>query len=167
MLNVWRSIGNWPLLHGTSLVGDQVTCLTRHTPAVQSPKFRLPSAKARHPHLANVRSTTRERGNDFQGWTICTDGALALLDGVLLHDLAMEELLHGDVTLQSMITPAVLDAQMNLTLSLITRNVPDCTTSFLLETCYDMTTNKLVVTRLDLPGVPAEPSVWSCGSRLP
>ena len=35
--------------------------------------------------------------------------------------------------LQSMITPAVLDAQMNLTLSLITMSVPGCVTSFYLS----------------------------------
>ena len=45
----------------------QVTCLTRHMPAVQSQKFRLPSAKARYPHLPNSGTATRERGNEFQG----------------------------------------------------------------------------------------------------
>ena len=46
----------------------QVTCLTRHMLAVQSQKFfRLPNAKDRYPHLSNVRTTTRERGNYFQG----------------------------------------------------------------------------------------------------
>ena len=59
----------------------QVTCLTRHTPAVQSHKFRLPSAKVRYPHLPNVRTTTRDRGNNFQGWAIDTDGGTRLADG--------------------------------------------------------------------------------------
>ena len=38
-----------------------------------------------------------------------------------------------DFTLLSTITPAVLDAQMNLTLSLITLSVPGCTTSSFLS----------------------------------
>ena len=45
----------------------QVTCLTRLIPAVQTQRFRLPSAKARYPHLTNIRATTRERGNNFSG----------------------------------------------------------------------------------------------------
>ena len=36
-------------------------------------------------------------------------------------------------TLQNMITPAALDAQVNLTLSLITMSVPGCKTSFYLS----------------------------------
>ena len=42
--------------------------LTRHIPVVPSQKFRLPAAKARYPHLPNIRTTTRDKGNDFQGW---------------------------------------------------------------------------------------------------
>ena len=53
-------------------------------PAVQSQKFRLPSAKARYPHLPNVRTTTRETGNDCQGWAIYTDGGTRLADGETL-----------------------------------------------------------------------------------
>ena len=45
----------------------QATCLTRRMPAVPRRNFRLPKSKARYPHLPNVRITTRERGNDFQG----------------------------------------------------------------------------------------------------
>ena len=48
----------------------QATSLTRHMPAVPRLNFRLPKPKARYPHLPNVRTTTRERGNDFQGWAI-------------------------------------------------------------------------------------------------
>ena len=62
----------------------QVSCLTRHVSAVQNQRFRLPSAKARHPHLPNVRPTTRERGNDFQGWAIFSDGGTRLVDGETL-----------------------------------------------------------------------------------
>ena len=59
----------------------EVTCLTRHMPAVPRLNFRLPKPKARYPHLANVRTTTRERGNDFQGWAIHADGRTRLVDG--------------------------------------------------------------------------------------
>ena len=45
----------------------------------------------------------------------------------------MGSVLHGYFTQQSMITPAVLNAQMNLTLSLITMNVPGCTASLSLS----------------------------------
>ena len=49
-------------------------------PAVPSQKFRLPTAKARYPHRPNARTITSERGNDFQGGAIYTDGgSLALL----------------------------------------------------------------------------------------
>ena len=51
--------------------------------------------------IAGARSIptipTRERGNEFQGWAVYTDGVLALpmvkpwLDGVLSHNLATEE----------------------------------------------------------------------------
>ena len=51
----------------------QLICLTRHVPLVPSQKFRLPAAKARYPHLPNIRSTTREKGNDFQVWAIYAD----------------------------------------------------------------------------------------------
>ena len=46
----------------------RVKCLTRQMPAVPRLNFRLPKSKARYPHLTNVRTTTRERFNDFQGW---------------------------------------------------------------------------------------------------
>ena len=52
--------------------------------AVQSQKFRLPSAKARYPHHPNVRTTTRETGNDLQAWTIFSDGCSRVVDGETL-----------------------------------------------------------------------------------
>ena len=58
----------------------QVTCLTRHMPAVPRPNFRLPKPKARYPHLLNVRSITRERGNDYRGWAIYTDGGTRVVN---------------------------------------------------------------------------------------
>ena len=63
---------------------NQVTCLTRHIPAVQSQRFCLPSAKARYPHLPNIRSKTREGGKNFQGWAIYTHGGTRLADGETL-----------------------------------------------------------------------------------
>ena len=62
----------------------QVICLTRHIPAVPSQKFPLPAAKARHPHLPNVRTATRGRGTDFQEWAISTDGCTRLVGGETL-----------------------------------------------------------------------------------
>ena len=62
----------------------QVTCLTRHMPAVARLNFRLPKPKARCPHLPNVRITTHERGNDFQGWATYTDGGTRIVDGETL-----------------------------------------------------------------------------------
>ena len=59
----------------------QATCLTRHIPVVPRLNFRLPKPKARYPHLPNVRTTRRERGNDFQGWAINTDGGTRVVDG--------------------------------------------------------------------------------------
>ena len=50
-------------------------------PAVPRLNFRLAKPKARCPHLSNIRTTTRERGNDFQGWAIYTDGCTRLVDG--------------------------------------------------------------------------------------
>ena len=43
--------------------------------------FRLPTAKARCPNLPDSRTTTREKGNDFQGWAICTDRGTRVSDG--------------------------------------------------------------------------------------
>ena len=59
----------------------QLICPTRHVPVVPSQKFRLPAAKARYPHLSHSGTATRERGNDFQGWAIYTDGSTRLADG--------------------------------------------------------------------------------------
>ena len=64
----------------------QVTCLTRHMPAVPRLNFRLSKPKARYPHLSNSRTTTRERGNYFQGWAIYTDGGIRLADGETLAE---------------------------------------------------------------------------------
>ena len=62
----------------------QVTCLAGHMHAVQSQKYRLPKPKARYPDIrtfTNVRTTTRERGNHLQGWSIYTVGGTRLADG--------------------------------------------------------------------------------------
>ena len=67
----------------------QATCLTRHMPAVPRLNFRLPRPKARYTHLPNVRTTTRERGNEFKGWAICTDGGTRVVDGETLAGWCM------------------------------------------------------------------------------
>ena len=59
----------------------QTSCLTRHPIVIPHQKFRLPAAKARYPHLPNSGTTTRERGNDFQGWAMCTDGGTRSANG--------------------------------------------------------------------------------------
>ena len=40
-----------------------------------------PTPKARYPHLPNDRTTTRQKGYDFQGWAIYTDGGTCAVDG--------------------------------------------------------------------------------------
>ena len=62
----------------------QVSCLTRHMPAVPRLNFRLPNTKARYPHLTNVRTTTRERGDDLQGSAIFSYGSTRFVDGETL-----------------------------------------------------------------------------------
>ena len=59
----------------------QATCLGRYMPALPHQNFCLPKPKARYPHLPNVRITKQERGNDFQGWAIYTDGGTRVVDG--------------------------------------------------------------------------------------
>ena len=46
----------------------QATCLSRLMPAILGNFLRLTKLNARYPHLPNARSTTRERGDDFQRW---------------------------------------------------------------------------------------------------
>ena len=62
----------------------QATCLTAHMPAVPHRNFRLPQLKARYPSLPHARSITRERGNDYRGWAIYTDGGTRVVDGETL-----------------------------------------------------------------------------------
>ena len=62
----------------------QLMCLAGHIPIAPQPNFRLLAAKARHPHLPNTRTTTRERGNGFQGLAIFTDGGARFADGEIL-----------------------------------------------------------------------------------
>ena len=65
----------------------QATCLSlslsRHMPAVPHQTC-LPQLKARYPYLPDARSTTRERGNDFRGRAIYTDGGTRVVDGETL-----------------------------------------------------------------------------------
>ena len=62
----------------------QATCLTQHLPGVPHQNFRLPKPKARYPYLPNAHSKTRERGNDYRGWAIYTDGGTRVVDGETL-----------------------------------------------------------------------------------
>ena len=59
----------------------QSLCLTGRLFVVHQQKFRLPASKARYPNLPNSRTTTREKGNDFQGWAIYTDGGSRVSEG--------------------------------------------------------------------------------------
>ena len=59
----------------------QSLCLTGRLFVVPHHKFRLPASKARIPNLPNSRTTTREKGNDFQGWAIYTDGGTRVSEG--------------------------------------------------------------------------------------
>ena len=59
----------------------EATCLTRHMPAILVKFFRLPKLKARYHYLPNARSITRERGNDYRGWAIYTDGGTRVETG--------------------------------------------------------------------------------------
>ena len=60
----------------------QAICLTRHACGLASE--RLPKPRARYPHLVNVRTTTCERGSDFQGWAIYTGGGTRVVDSETL-----------------------------------------------------------------------------------
>ena len=62
----------------------QATCLAQHLPGFPHHNFRLPKAKSKYPYLPNVRSITRERGNDYRGWAIYTDGGTRVVDGETL-----------------------------------------------------------------------------------
>ena len=70
----------------------------------------------------------------------------------------MGSALHRDFTLKNMITPAVLDAQMNLTLSHIAMNVPSCTTFLFLsgDMLQHGASSKSFITRPDHSFVPAK-----------
>ena len=57
------------------------SCLRSRTSAILGKKLSLPKSKARYPHLPDARSTTRERGNDFRGWAVCTDGGTRAENG--------------------------------------------------------------------------------------
>ena len=50
-------------------------------PAVPLWNFRLPKHLAIYRHLPSARTTTRDRSNDFQGWTIYADGVTRVVDG--------------------------------------------------------------------------------------
>ena len=55
----------------------QAVYLIRHPTVIPHQKFRLPTAKTKHPNLPNNRTTTRQQRNDYQGWAVFTDGGTA------------------------------------------------------------------------------------------
>ena len=59
----------------------QATCLSRRVPAILE-KFPSPEAQSQI-SVPNARSKTRERGNDFRGWAVYTDG-VRVVDGETL-----------------------------------------------------------------------------------
>ena len=63
---------------------NQIICRAERLLVVPHKKSRLPAVKARYPRLPNARTTTRDRGNDFQAWAIYTDGGARLADGETL-----------------------------------------------------------------------------------
>ena len=62
----------------------QATCLAQHFPGVPHHTFRLPKPKSRYLYLSSDRSITRERGNDYRGWALYTDGGTRVVDGETL-----------------------------------------------------------------------------------
>ena len=62
----------------------QSICLAGRPMAIPHQKFRFPAAKAKYPHLPNSRTTTPEKGNDFHGWAVYTDGGTRSADGETL-----------------------------------------------------------------------------------
>ena len=62
----------------------QTTCLAMHFPGVPHHSFRLPKPQSRYPYLPNDRFITRELGNDYHGWAICTDVGTRVVDGETL-----------------------------------------------------------------------------------
>ena len=59
----------------------QTLCLAMHSPCVPRRTFRLPKPKSRYPFLPNVRSITREVGNEYHGWAICAEGGTRVVNG--------------------------------------------------------------------------------------
>ena len=135
-------------------------------------------------HLMKFRKTKRRRMPLVSFWTNFINKTLLGLYLVATWNLfrvllvldyslvsfasyVMGSALHRDFTLKNMITHVVLDAQMSLTLSHVTVYVPGCTTFLFLETCYDVALKKSFSTRLGHPFVPAQPSIWNCGTGFP
>ena len=58
--------------------------------------------KARYPYLPNVRSEERERGKDYRGWAIYTDGGTRVVDGEALAGWSViSRPLHGRIDVMS------------------------------------------------------------------
>ena len=53
---------------------NQAICLTRSPLDTPCQRFRSPSDQAECPNLPNIRTTTRNKGDDNKGWAVFTDG---------------------------------------------------------------------------------------------
>ena len=73
---LWRLCGREDSVYdcNNSHISYSSICLAGRPMAVPHQKFPSPAAEAKHSHPPNSRSTTREEGNDFHGWAVCTDG---------------------------------------------------------------------------------------------
>ena len=67
----------------------QTICFAMHLLGVPHRSFTLPKPKSRYPHLPDDRSITRDFGNDYHGWAICTDGGTHGVDGEVLAGWGM------------------------------------------------------------------------------
>ena len=59
-------------------------CLAMHSPRVPNHTFRHPKLKSRYPNLPNDLYIISERGNEYHGWTIYTNGGTRVVDGETL-----------------------------------------------------------------------------------
>ena len=62
----------------------QATCLARHIPPFPHQNFRLPKTRSQISFSSQCSFITRERGNDYRGWAVCTDGGTRVVDGETL-----------------------------------------------------------------------------------
>ena len=64
----------------------QAICLARRPIDIPCQRFRLPSAKAKYPNLPNIRTITRNNGDDHKGWAVFTVGGTHIIDSETTAD---------------------------------------------------------------------------------